>query len=211
MYLRGANWRRANTLVMNNFVKNTFRISIILILAIVVIGFFLAQPSVTEYCRVHYNPYNVGSAYQNCLEENSYKGTNSPFYLFTYFTFLLLSIFFPDLYIKPLRTRWTNTIEKIQKINNQDIKSKEIDELRPFPQFVGWVERFLFYAFLLVDFSQFTIFLGVWLTLKTVITYKHWDDEHEGRAKFYIFLIGNGLSILSVMGFFFLAKLIINR
>ncbi len=197
---------------MSNFIKQVcFKIFIIIIL--IVATFTYLSPSIENYCRMNNNVFDAGSSYKICLEQHGYKNMDSSFTIFTFLIFLLISIFLPDFYIPTVRNKL------MDKVIGLSGAKTENEKLFYIPKILGWMERILYYLFLLFFFDQFVFFVGIWLTLKTVVTYKSWESPDSGgetplhlaRAKFIIFLIGNGLSIISVIVFFFAAKFIINK
>jgi len=71
---------------------------------------------------------------------------------------------------------------------------------------VGIVERSLYYGSLLV---QQPLFVGVWLTLKTVSQSPRWSKDTgpvQGRGIFQPFLAGTGLSLLFAVGGFLITQ-----
>ncbi|KKP31159.1 MAG: hypothetical protein A2312_03290 [Candidatus Staskawiczbacteria bacterium RIFOXYB2_FULL_32_9] len=132
-----------------------------------------------------------------------------------YFIFLLASVLVPDVYILSVKKFLTNKVKELSTVKTESEKLFDI------PQVLGWTERTLYYLFLAFFINQFAIFLGIWLALKTIVTFKDWQAQSTVtkkakagsgnivKAKFSIFLIGNGLSIISVILFFFLAKAIL--
>lgn len=70
----------------------------------------------------------------------------------------------------------------------------DADRTKWAPRLVGLLEAVLYPTSLLAGHGAF---IGVWLALKTAGSWKRWEKEtYEGRARFQIFLLGNGLSIL---------------
>ncbi len=127
-----------------------------------------------------------------------------------YIISFVLSVFLPDYYIPEILKRCRKILGEVKD---------EKDKWRSLPKFLGQIERALFWAFLLLFPSQFAIFLATWLALKTAGGYQIWhkpegkEDKHaihKGRAKFIMFLIGSGLSILSVVAIYYLTPTIIN-
>ena len=115
-----------------------------------------------------------------------------------------LSIFLPDFFIPGILRRLR------ERLNIEDEK----EEWRYLPKIVGRVERTLYWLFWFLLNSQSIIFIGIWLGLKTAGGYNVWLDNatggkygaHKGRAKFLIFLIGNGLSIILVIFVAYITK-----
>lgn len=108
----------------------------------------------------------------------------------------LFSVFLPDLYIKD----FLDYIRKPLKIKT------EKEKWRYLPQILGDVERALYWIVWCLFPSNFILFLSVWLGLKTVVDYQFWKVSGngvrgiiKGRCRFFLFLIGSGLSILSVL------------
>jgi hypothetical protein len=124
-------------------------------------------------------------------------------YIISFFS----SIFFPDIFIPRIQNKMR------EKLKIEDEK-KEWYQL---PKYLGWTERALYWLFWFLLQPHFVQFIGVWLALKTAGGYKVWlgsDGEeqfkfHKGRAKFIIFLIGSGLSIISVIIIGYLTSILI--
>ncbi len=55
---------------------------------------------------------------------------------------------------------------------------------------LGIIERILYTTVLIMGYWQW---IGLWLTLKTVVKWDYWKDKN--RDYYNIFLIGNGLSV----------------
>ena len=66
---------------------------------------------------------------------------------------------------------------------------------------LGYIERLVIFGAFIMGFGPQTV--AGWVTLKTVLKWKGWEDQHdnsaEGRARFNIFLVGTSLSILSAV------------
>ncbi len=60
------------------------------------------------------------------------------------------------------------------------------------PVLVGYCESVLYPTSLLMGYGAF---IGLWLTLKTSVQWKRWQEETQGRHHFQKFLVGNALSI----------------
>jgi hypothetical protein len=75
---------------------------------------------------------------------------------------------------------------------NEKIEEKVIKYAKKQSGLLGMVERTLYLTAFLFD--QFA-FIGVWLTLKMVVTWKQWNKQN-GRVPFNNFIIGNGINIL---------------
>jgi len=120
--------------------------------------------------------------------------------------FLLSSAFLPSFIIKPVLDRLRNKNKNLKEYSDKH----EREELREYPMKLGEIERLLFGVILLASsYSSLMTFFVVWLGLKTATNYKLWvgvdtTDGHFGRALFCVYLIGNCLSILSVILFYFL-------
>lgn len=90
-------------------------------------------------------------------------------------------------------------IDLMWKFLNEKDPSLNLAQIGRYPEqarLVGLVERSLYFAALLVNQP---LWVGVWLTLKTVSRPPRWERNKgniPGRAIFQPFLVGNGLSLL---------------
>jgi len=126
--------------------------------------------------------------------------------IFIFLFSIIGSMFLPDLFIGKflhlLRNVNTDLWEYSKKYENR--------ELRIFPKILGQAERMLFWIILYSsssDFSPVITFFIAWIAIKTATNYKFWTDvkteeSHLGRALFCIYLIGNILSLVSVIFIF---------
>ena len=129
-----------------------------------------------------------------------------------YIISFFLSILVPDLYIPEILKRFKSKIE---------VKDEK-EEWYFLPKCLGQIERAIYWLFWIFFTSQAVIFIGIWLALKGVGDFSRmWlgaKEEkgekyrvHKIRAKFNIFLIGNGLSIFSVIVIYVLTQLVIQK
>jgi len=120
----------------------------------------------------------------------------------------LASLFLPSLYIKRLLGLLRNKNDDLKKYS----KKYENEELRFCPARLGEAERMLFWIILFFSsYSQVITFFIAWVAIKTAINYKFWTgvktkESHLGRALFCIYLIGNILSLISVIFIFALTE-----
>lgn len=114
-----------------------------------------------------------------------------------YLISFLSTVFLPDLYIVPI-WKWYRKTKLNISVENKD--------LYILPKHLGWAERALSWIILIFFPSQFVVFLGIWLALKTTGSFKDWGNGHEGRGKFMVFVICSVFSIISVLVFVFLTQ-----
>jgi hypothetical protein len=73
---------------------------------------------------------------------------------------------------------------------------------------LGFIERFVIFGAFVMGFGPQAV--AGWVTLKTVSQWKGWNERHEnrngtkvrfgeGRARFYLFLVGTSLSIIGAI------------
>jgi len=96
-------------------------------------------------------------------------------------------------------------------LNTKHPRSKKLERYHGQGEIVGLVERSLFFASLIANQP---LFIGLWLTLKTVSQSPRWGRDLgniQGRAVFQPFLAGTGLSLLFALGGYAITYVLIDQ
>jgi len=123
--------------------------------------------------------------------------------------FGLLAVFIPDFFIRPFLDRLKNPIK------NMGGYALELPWLKYVPKIFGRVERgfiFLILALFSNSMSGLFNFIAVFIGIKLYVENKIWTKEehpHIARAQFLIYLMGNILSLASVLIIFFVFNYLI--